>query len=89
MAVKPTIKEVDGEGRVIKTLVRAGLWEVQTPQVQLSDWHRAFSGPCASTKFFASSTSTSLECVVDAASCTLLCDAIRSGVGDNGALTCR
>ncbi|CAK0783769.1 hypothetical protein CVIRNUC_006969 [Coccomyxa viridis] len=33
VAVKPTIKEVDGEGRVIKTLVRAGLWEVQTPQV--------------------------------------------------------
>lgn len=31
--VKPTIKEVDGEGRVTKTLVRAGLWEVQTPQV--------------------------------------------------------
>ena len=33
VAVKPTIKEVDREGRVIKTLVRAGLWEVQTPQV--------------------------------------------------------
>ena len=33
VAVKPTIKEVDGEGRVTKTLVRAGLWEVQTPQV--------------------------------------------------------
>ena len=33
VAVKPTIKEVDSEGRVIKTLVRAGLWEVQTPQV--------------------------------------------------------
>ena len=35
VAVKPTIKEVDGEGRVMKTLVRAGLWEVQTPQVSL------------------------------------------------------
>ena len=33
VAVKPTIKEVDSEGRVTKTLVRAGLWEVQTPQV--------------------------------------------------------
>ena len=33
VAVKPTIKEVDKKGRVIKTLVRAGLWEVQTPQV--------------------------------------------------------
>ncbi len=33
VTVKPTIKEVDGEGRIIKTLVRAGLWEVQTPQV--------------------------------------------------------
>ena len=32
--VKPTIKEVDGEGRVTKTLIRAGLWEVQTPQVR-------------------------------------------------------
>jgi hypothetical protein len=31
--VKPTIKEVDAEGRVVKTLRRAVLWEVQTPQV--------------------------------------------------------
>lgn len=31
--VKPTIKEVDSEGRVVKTLQRAMLWEVQTPQV--------------------------------------------------------
>ena len=32
--VKPTIKEVDSDGRVVKTLLRANLWEVQTPQVQ-------------------------------------------------------
>ena len=31
--VKPTIKEVDAHGRVVKTLRRAALWEVQTPQV--------------------------------------------------------
>ena len=31
--VKPTIKEVDHTGMVTKTLVRAALWEVQTPQV--------------------------------------------------------
>lgn len=31
--VKPTIKEVDSSGMVVKTLVRAHLWEVQTPQV--------------------------------------------------------
>lgn len=31
--VKPTIKEVDSQGRVVKTLQRAKLWEVQTPQV--------------------------------------------------------
>ena len=31
--VKPTIKEVDSSGMVVKTLVRACLWEVQTPQV--------------------------------------------------------
>ena len=46
--VKPTIKEVDGEGRVTKTLVRAGLWEVQTPQVRHRGSHvsaeRTFSG---------------------------------------------
>lgn len=30
--VKPTIKEVDSSGMVVKTLVRACLWEVQTPQ---------------------------------------------------------
>lgn len=30
--VKPTIKEVDSNMNVIKTLVRATLWEVQTPQ---------------------------------------------------------
>ena len=30
--VKPTIKEVDKDMNVVKTLVRAALWEVQTPQ---------------------------------------------------------
>lgn len=34
--VKPTIKEVDASGMVTKTLVRANLWEVQTPQVSLT-----------------------------------------------------
>uniref|UniRef100_A0A7S0R766 2-C-methyl-D-erythritol 4-phosphate cytidylyltransferase, chloroplastic n=1 Tax=Chlamydomonas leiostraca TaxID=1034604 RepID=A0A7S0R766_9CHLO len=33
VAVKPTIKEVDASGLVVKTLQRAKLWEVQTPQV--------------------------------------------------------
>ena len=33
VAVKPTIKEVDEQGQVVKTLQRASLWEVQTPQV--------------------------------------------------------
>ncbi|HEY2571247.1 MAG TPA: 2-C-methyl-D-erythritol 4-phosphate cytidylyltransferase [Solirubrobacteraceae bacterium] len=31
--VSDTIKRVDGDGVVIETLVRAGLWAVQTPQV--------------------------------------------------------
>ncbi len=31
--VKPTIKEVDSDRNVVKTLARAALWEVQTPQV--------------------------------------------------------
>lgn len=31
--VKPTIKEVDPNGRVIRTLDRSKLWEVQTPQI--------------------------------------------------------
>jgi len=31
--VKPTIKEVDSNGMVVKTLERSKLWEVQTPQV--------------------------------------------------------
>lgn len=31
--VKPTIKEADDAGMVVKTLVRSVLWEVQTPQV--------------------------------------------------------
>lgn len=30
--VKPTIKEVDDAGRVVRTLERARLWEAQTPQ---------------------------------------------------------
>ena len=30
--MKPTIKEVDGNGKVVRTLKRANLWEVQTPQ---------------------------------------------------------
>ena len=33
--VKPTIKEVRQDGTVVKTLKRANLWEVQTPQVLL------------------------------------------------------
>lgn len=33
--VKPTIKEVDAARNVVKTLQRAALWEVQTPQVLL------------------------------------------------------
>lgn len=33
VAVKPTIKEVDSKGFVVKTLQRAALVEVQTPQV--------------------------------------------------------
>ncbi|KAK9797743.1 hypothetical protein WJX73_005122 [Symbiochloris irregularis] len=33
VAVKPTIKQVDALGNVVQTLERAGLWEVQTPQV--------------------------------------------------------
>ena len=32
--MKPTIKEVDKDLNVIKTLQRAKLWEVQTPQVK-------------------------------------------------------
>jgi len=31
--VKPTIKEVDSQRKVVKTLRRSMLWEVQTPQV--------------------------------------------------------
>lgn len=34
VAVKPTIKEVDADGFVVKTLHRAALVEVQTPQVR-------------------------------------------------------
>ncbi len=33
LPVKPTIKEVNSDGMVVKTLIRANLWEVQTPQV--------------------------------------------------------
>ena len=34
--VKPTIKEVNSDGMVVKTLIRSNLWEVQTPQVGCS-----------------------------------------------------
>lgn len=34
--VKPTIKEIGGDGFVVKTLKRSALWEVQTPQVTWS-----------------------------------------------------
>jgi 2-C-methyl-D-erythritol 4-phosphate cytidylyltransferase len=33
VAVKPTIKSVDRNGMIQKTLLREGLWEIQTPQV--------------------------------------------------------
>lgn len=32
--VKPTIKEVRADGLVVRTLERANLWEVQTPQAR-------------------------------------------------------
>jgi 2-C-methyl-D-erythritol 4-phosphate cytidylyltransferase len=35
--VTDTVKEVDGEGRVIRTLDRASLWAIQTPQVFVAD----------------------------------------------------
>ncbi|KAL0032340.1 hypothetical protein WJX79_005943 [Trebouxia sp. C0005] len=38
--VKPTIKEVNSNGMVIRTLIRANLWEVQTPQVIQPDMLR-------------------------------------------------
>lgn len=41
--VKPTIKEIGPDGYVVKTLQRAALWEVQTPQV------RATSGQAGSS----------------------------------------
>jgi len=37
VACKPTIKEVDEEGFVLKTLDRSKLWEMQTPQVIVPD----------------------------------------------------
>jgi len=39
--VKPTIKEVNDDGTVARTLERARLWEVQTPQVIRPDLLRA------------------------------------------------
>lgn len=39
--VKPTIKEVNDDGTVARTLDRARLWEVQTPQVVRPDLLRA------------------------------------------------
>lgn len=44
--VKPTIKEVDAEGNVVKTLQRAALWEVQTPQVL--QWSECLCSTCIS-----------------------------------------
>ena len=48
VAVKPTIKEADQQGQVIKTLQRASLWEVQTPQVCLlvANVQATASQPC-------------------------------------------
>jgi hypothetical protein len=42
--VKPTIKEVDAELQVVKTLQRAKLWEVQTPQVSAERWRATGTG---------------------------------------------
>lgn len=37
VAVKPTIKVVDGDGNIVKTLQRSRLVEVQTPQARAPD----------------------------------------------------
>lgn len=42
--VKPTIKEVDSNGYVVKTLQRSRLWEVQTPQVSPATPHHPAKG---------------------------------------------
>jgi 2-C-methyl-D-erythritol 4-phosphate cytidylyltransferase len=38
VAVADTLKRVDQEGRVIETVAREGLWQVQTPQAFRRDW---------------------------------------------------
>lgn len=43
LPAKQTIKEVDSSGLVIKTLQRAHLWEIQTPQfMELTSFQKAF-----------------------------------------------
>jgi 2-C-methyl-D-erythritol 4-phosphate cytidylyltransferase len=38
--VSDTIKETDGDGRVVRTLDRSALWAIQTPQVFAADFLR-------------------------------------------------
>ena len=38
VAVTDTLKRVDQEGRVVETVAREGLWQVQTPQAFRRDW---------------------------------------------------
>ena len=41
LPVIDTLKEVDGDGRVVRTIPRDGLWRAQTPQAFPRDMHRA------------------------------------------------
>ncbi len=42
--VKDTIKRVDGDGRILETLDRAALWQVQTPQAfRTADYRQALA----------------------------------------------
>lgn len=66
--VKPTIKEVNDDGTVARTLVRARLWEVQTPQV---------IEPALLRRGFAFATERNLEVTDDVSVVELLGETVR------------
>ena len=66
--VKPTSKEVNDDGTVARTLVRARLWEVQTPQV---------TEPALLRRGFACATERNLEVTDDVSVVELLGETVR------------
>lgn len=59
--MKDTIKRVDGEGRIVETVERAGLWRAQTPQTFRYDVLESAMNQAMTEKFYGTDEASLVE----------------------------